>query len=126
MIGETQVAYWRIQDNADVFGTSVGQGARIDTESDPHLRHQALTLTRRFCRQSRINLAGFDLIFDETAGKQKDPQPLFLEINYFFGRSGLGGSARFYAVLQAEIDKWLAGLGLSVKQTSRSRFGEKP
>lgn len=126
VIGETQVAYWRIQDNSDVFGTSVAHGARIDTESDPHLRQQALNLTRKFCRQSRINLAGFDLIFDPSLGMKNDPQPLMLEINYFFGRNGLGGSARFYGLLQAEIDHWLAGLGLSVKRTSSLNPGEKP
>jgi ribosomal protein S6--L-glutamate ligase len=38
---------------------------------------------------------------------------MFLEINYFFGRTGLGGSKRFYRLLEAAIDSWLAGLGLT-------------
>lgn len=118
VVGQNQVAYWRIQDNPLVFGTSVAQGARIDTDSDPHLRQKALILTRSFCQRSRINLAGFDFLFDESGRTKKDPQPLFLEINYFFGRTGLGGSARFYAMLQAEIDNWLAGLGLVVTRPS--------
>ena len=122
VIGQTQVAYWRIQDNPVVFGTSVANGARIDTESDPKLRQMALTLIRGFCQESRINLAGFDFIFDESGRRKKDPQPLFLEINYFFGRTGLGGSVRFYAMLQAEIENWLAGLGLSVNRPA----GETP
>ena len=30
-----------------------------------------------------------------------------LEINYFFGRKGLGGSDAYYEILNEEIDKWL-------------------
>lgn len=112
VIGQTYTAYWRIQDNPLAFGTCVANGARIDRHADPALRSQAVTLVRRFCQQSRIDLAGFDLIFDESG----DPRPLLLEINYFFGRTGLGGSACYYAMLQTEIDNWLAGLGLQVQR----------
>jgi ribosomal protein S6--L-glutamate ligase len=31
-----------------------------------------------------------------------------LEINYFFGRRGLGGSDAFYEILKSEIDNWLS------------------
>lgn len=119
VIGETLTAYWRIQENPAEFGTSVGHGARIDTEADPDLRLRALTLVRRFCHQTRINLAGFDLIFRDAGSANDAPQPLFLEINYFFGRTGLGGSTRFYGLLQKEIDRWLADLGLSKKPTGK-------
>ncbi len=114
VIGQTQMAYWRIQDDPAVFGTSVAHGARIDTEADPDLRQKALSLCLGFCQQSRINLAGFDFIFDQSGRTGSDLQPLFLEINYFFGRTGLGGSARFYVMLQAAIDNWLASLGMAV------------
>jgi len=118
VIGQTQIPYWRIQDNPGIFGTSVANGARIDTESDPKLRQKALTLSLDFCQQSRINLAGFDFIFDRSGRTKNDLQPLFLEINYFFGRTGLGGSGRFYVILQESIDNWLAGLGLAVSRSS--------
>ncbi|MCB2145024.1 MAG: hypothetical protein KQI81_01030 [Deltaproteobacteria bacterium] len=117
VIGKTMVAYWRIQENPGIFGTSLASGARIDTEADPNLRRKALALSRSFCQQTRINLAGLDFIFDESGSTRKAPQPLILEINYFFGRTGLGGSASFYAMLQAEIDNWLADLGLTVSRS---------
>ncbi|MGD9309649.1 MAG: hypothetical protein PVG51_10950 [Desulfosarcina sp.] len=113
VIGPTRRAYWRTQDHSVAFGTSVSKGARIDTESDPELCRQALTLTDDFCRRSRIDLAGIDFIFEETGPPQQTPRPMFLEINYFFGRTGLGGSKRFYRLLEAAIDSWLAGLGLT-------------
>ncbi len=124
VIGETQRAYWRIQDDPFVFGTSVANGAHIDPESDPDLRNKALTLALDFCRRARINLAGFDFIFDDGGCARKDPRPLFLEINYFFGRTGLGGSTRFYAMLQAEIDRWLTDLGLGVNRPPTETAGE--
>ena len=124
VIGQTLMAYWRIQDNPGVFGTSLAKGARIDTESDPNLRLKALALTRGFCQQSRINLAGFDFIFDISGSAKSDRQPLFLEINYFFGRTGLGGSARFYSMLQDEIDNWIVGLGLAVSSSTATAAKE--
>jgi ribosomal protein S6--L-glutamate ligase len=109
VIGQTRIAYWRVQDDPAVFGTSMAGGARVDITSDPDLREKALNETRRFCQQSQMNLAGIDFIYDGR-------QPLILEVNYFFGRTGLGGSDRFYDMLVAEVDRWLAGLGLSTHQ----------
>ena len=114
VIGQIVRAYWRVQDNPFTFGTSVAKGAHVDAESDPDLRRKGEILVRNFCQQAGINLAGFDLIFNETGEHKKEPLPLFLEINYFFGRTGLGGSAYFFGMLQAEINKWLSGIGLHV------------
>lgn len=116
VVGQTQVAYWRVQKDPSVFGTSLSTGARIDTASDPDRREKAVALTRRFCRRVKIDLAGLDLLFDASESANGDPQPLMLEINYFFGRQGLGGSDRFYDILRTEIDHWLAGLGMAVRR----------
>jgi ribosomal protein S6--L-glutamate ligase len=116
VIGKTVKAYWRIQDNPKIFGTSLMQGARIDHAASPELRRKALSLASRFCQHTQINLAGLDFIFDESDRLNNDPQPLILEINYYFGRTGLGGSAPYYAMLQAEIDNWLTALKLGIRQ----------
>jgi len=50
-----------------------------------------------------------DVIF---SAKIEDPDPMLLEINYFFGRKGLGGSEAYYQILLAEIQSWIAGLDL--------------
>jgi ribosomal protein S6--L-glutamate ligase len=127
VIGRTRTAYWRVQEPSVAFGTSVAKGARIDTIIDPHLIRMGRDLVDDFCRQSGVNLAGFDLIFEETARDDESPRPLFLEINYFFGRTGLGGSDRFYEILQAAIDRWLADLGLAVSRNSAATCnGDKP
>lgn len=127
VIGQTLKAYWRIQNNPKIFGTSLMQGARIDHAASPELRRKALSLASRFCRHTQINLAGLDFIFDESDRLNNDPQPLMLEINYFFGRTGLGGSAPYYAMLQSEIDNWLTGLRLEIRQPSSELVAiEKP
>jgi ribosomal protein S6--L-glutamate ligase len=103
VIGTQTISYWRVNPDPDRFGTSAGKGARIDHEADPQLQRLARTATRAYCAKSGINLAGFDLLFG-----QRDPRPLFLEINHYFGRRGLGGSEAFYQILTTEIDAWLS------------------
>jgi len=126
VIGQTLVSYWRSQDRQSAFGTSVAKGARIDTHSDPHLRQAAEKRVRNLCRQTGVDLAGIDLIFEKEDRTNGDPHPLLLEINYFFGRTGLGGSERFYTLFQAAVDQWLDRLGLATRRSDATVFpGEK-
>jgi ribosomal protein S6--L-glutamate ligase len=111
-IGESTYSYWRVQDRPDAFGSSLSQGAHIDTEAEPGLVAVASKHLNQFCRKTNINLAGFDAIFASHGPEQ----PLFLEINYFFGRRGLGGSEKYYQILETEIKQWLDRHGLSVGQ----------
>ncbi len=113
VIGRTIVSYWRIQRNTDHFLSNVAKGAMIDYDTDHDLQKTAITSVKNFCSQTRINLAGFDILF---SSKKKVATPLFLEINYFFGRQGLGGSDNFYDILTKEIMKWIESLGLSLHQ----------
>jgi ribosomal protein S6--L-glutamate ligase len=107
VIHQSFISYWRIQDDVHDFYTNLTKGAKIDTVSDPALQEAAIAVTRKFCDQTKINLAGFDFLFSETDLAAGIVQPLFLEINYFFGRKGLGGSEKYYKILQAEIDRWI-------------------
>ena len=58
------------------------------------IKQRSTWLDSIFCFQNPISLAGVI-------------KPLFLEINYFFGRKGLGGSEKYYKILQDEIDNWI-------------------
>ncbi len=104
IIGRRMISYWRIQQNAGGFYSNLGKGAVIETESEPELQHKAVALVKQICHKTGINLAGFDVIFS-CAGE--NPDPMLLEINYFFGRTGLGGSKAYYKVLLAEIRTWI-------------------
>jgi ribosomal protein S6--L-glutamate ligase len=108
VIGHKRVSYWRTQPDPNQFGTAVAKGAEIDLDSDPDKQELGIKWVDRLCEKTEINLAGIDLIFPQTSDIA---DPLFLEINYFFGRAGIGGSERFYDLLDAEVRNWLNNLG---------------
>jgi ribosomal protein S6--L-glutamate ligase len=100
IINRSLFAYWRVQ--SDSFYSNIAQGATIDHESDPHLIILAKRSVMNFCEKTHINLAGFDFLFHEN-----NNIPLFLEINYFFGRKGLGGAEAYYELLVSGVKDWL-------------------
>lgn len=111
VIGEHREAYWRIQTDPTRFHASVCAGAVIERSAFPEQMAAGIRAVDDFCRRTAVNLAGFDLLFPENRA-----EPLFLEINWFFGRRGLGGSEPFYTLLTAEIDRWLGRIGVFRKR----------
>lgn len=100
-------AYWRVQSETSAFPANLSQGARIDPLVAQPIRQEALGLVERLCRKTGIDLAGFDLM----QAMPTDPTRhdlRFLEVNYFFGRTGLGGSQNFYKLLYDQVNQWLA------------------
>jgi ribosomal protein S6--L-glutamate ligase len=110
IIGQQLKAYWRIQKTNDLFLSNLSKGAVLDFESDQDLQTRALASMENFCKMTGINLAGFDVLFS-TENNEKTP--FLLEINYFFGRHGLGGSEAYYRILHQEIYAWLERVRLS-------------
>jgi ribosomal protein S6--L-glutamate ligase len=110
IVGQRTISYWRVRHTADSFRDNLAKGAVIDAASEPQRQQRAKVFVRAFCNKTGINLAGFDVIF---SSKGENSEPMLLEINYFFGRKGLGGSAAYYRILQAEIRRWLKSLDLS-------------
>ena len=104
VIGRRITSYWRIQQHTGDFHTSLSKGGVIDSTAQPELQDKAIAVVNQVCRKTGINLAGFDVIF---SSEFDDPEPMLLEINYFFGRKGLGGSEAYYRILQDEIRAWL-------------------
>jgi len=107
IIGQHIVSYWRIQQASGAFHISLSRGAELDSGAEPGLQQKAVAVVKELCQKTGINLAGFDVIF---SAEGDDPAPMLLEINYFFGRRGLGGSETYYKILQTEIQAWLAGI----------------
>lgn len=99
IIGEQVFSYWR---KSGGFLHNVARGGEIDSSSDRELQRRGRERVGEFCRRTGINLAAFDLVFPP-----EEPEPFFLEINYTFGRTGLGGSEKFYRILQEAVRQWL-------------------
>ena len=110
VIGQYVKSYWRIQESADSFLANLSKGAVLDFKSDPNLQRRAIESIDRFSKQTGINLAGVDVIFST---EKKWKTPYILEINYFFGRNGLGGSQAYYRILHHQINSWLERIGLA-------------
>ncbi len=105
VIGRQRLTYWRVADDDHQPLAGLALGGHIQRNLDPILQQAATVEIDTFCAKTGINLGGFDVIFP-----QNEPKPLLLEINYFFGREGLGGSAAFYQLLNAEIRRWIEDL----------------
>jgi ribosomal protein S6--L-glutamate ligase len=101
VINERLISYWRVQKKNNFF-SHISRGAVIDDNSDLALQKIGQRAVIALCQKTGINLAGFDLLFPENK-----KIPFFLEINYFFGRSGLGGSEKYYELLLEQIQKWI-------------------
>ncbi len=104
VIGRITRAYWRCQYKPGEFRNNVGRGAVINHDLDPELRNEGIHCVENFCSKTGINLAAFDVLFDRS---QPAPKPLLSEINFLFGRKGLGGSSRFYGLLNEAVGQWI-------------------
>ncbi len=115
VVGRRLRTYWRVMaSTADPFAKAgLALGGRLDYNSDPHLMRAAESAVEQLCRATGINLAAFDLLFTRDADIAPPDQPIFLEINYFFGRQGLGGSEALYSLLHEAIRDWQAPNELS-------------
>jgi len=103
-IGSYFKAYWRMSSSPEEGIVHLAEDGHTDTgRADPELLPEAERAAQRFCAKTRINLVGIDYLFDSST---PTPRPLIIELNYFFGRKGLGGSQAYYTILTREIQKW--------------------
>lgn len=109
VLGKRFFCYWKRPQKPGRAITTVSRGSRIDKRWRSDLREKGIRQARRMCDASGINLAAMDFVFSMT---DPDPQPLILEINYYFGRRGLGGSLKYYRSLYKAVRNWLEEQGL--------------
>jgi ribosomal protein S6--L-glutamate ligase len=108
IMGRSLRSYWKRAEGAGEKVAAISRGAKIDENWRPDLQERGKTQARRLSAATGINLAAIDFVFPFS---HPDPQPLFLEVNYAFGRQGLGGSRNFYLLLFAVLQEWLAEKG---------------
>ena len=123
VIGQTVKAYWRIAPPEENFYTNLSAGGQADFDSDPDLMKQGVETALKLVRAANLDLAGIDVMFDARAA---EPEPLLIEINWYFGRQALGGSEAFYRVLKKEAARWLKIQGLKRGPVrSRPQYSQK-
>ena len=111
VIGDNLFSYWRRQGTYKEFRNNLRFGAVIEHKSDRQKQDAGKAAVKVLCSKTGLNLAGLDLLFHE---EKKDSDPLFLEINYYFGRQGLGGSTKYYELVEKAVDGWLHDIGLTL------------
>ncbi|MBW1799671.1 MAG: hypothetical protein JRJ85_02970 [Deltaproteobacteria bacterium] len=110
ILDQRVISYWKRPLKPGQIITSAATGARIDGAWRADLRMKGETHARNFSSDTGTNLAAIDFVFPL---READPQPLFLEINYYFGRRGLGGSENYYRLLRDAIRDWLKRNGFN-------------
>ena len=110
IIGKRFTTYWKRPSRPGQIITTISHGAIIDHHWRQDLQEKGKKQACALSKTTGINVAAVDFVFDLP---DKDPEPLFLEINYYFGRRGLGGSEKYYNLLYQAIQDWLAEVGLN-------------
>ena len=109
VLGREVITYWKRPQRENQGITTISRGAVIDGDWRPDLQQKAAAQTRKLAAAAGIDLAAVDFVLPLA---HPEPSPLFLEINYYFGRRGLGGSVSFYQRLFKAIQVWLEERGL--------------
>lgn len=104
IIGQNLRSYWKRVEAPGEEIAAISRGARIDENWRPELQEKGKAEAQRLSAATGVNLAAVDFVFPLS---HADSQPLFLEINYSFGREGLGGSRKFYLLLFDALQEWL-------------------
>ena len=110
IIGKQVITYWKRPSKLGQIITTISHDAIIDYDWKPDLQVSGKVMAKILAEKTGINLAAVDFVFPLSL---KDPEPLFLEINYYFGRRGLGGSENYYRLLHKAIQEWLVEAGLN-------------
>jgi len=108
IIGTHLLTYWKRPREPGQKITTISRGAIIDPDWALELQEKGRWWVQELSEKTGINLAAVDFVFPLG---EKDPEPFFLEINYYFGRKGLGGSETYYRLLHGAIRKWLHDAG---------------
>ncbi|MDY0039475.1 MAG: ATP-grasp domain-containing protein [Desulforhabdus sp.] len=98
--GSRAVSYFRVGDGS--FYNNVCRGGRLDYDSCPEQRRTGQEAVLEFCRGAMIDIAGFDLMFPDNG------RPVFIEINFHFGRKGLGGASGHQRHMLRAVLDWRA------------------
>jgi len=115
VIGKRVITYWKRPSKPGQEITTISRGAIIDHGWQPDFQEKGKVYALLLSDKTGINLAAIDFVFP-IAGK--DPEPLFLEINYYFARRGLGGSENYYSLLHEAVQDWLEEIGLDPESVS--------
>lgn len=105
ILGSKTRAYWR-HAPAGEWRSNLAAGGSWEAASRPADQARGVALARELARRAHLDLCGVDVLCPPG-----EP-PLLLEVNAYFGREALGGTARFLELYLGAVRAWLEGRGL--------------
>ncbi|WP_051564440.1 ATP-grasp domain-containing protein [Desulfovermiculus halophilus] len=99
IIGEMTESYFRMGHGQ--FYNNVAKGGRIDHHIRPDKQDLGRRMGRHLCTKAGIDVAGLDLMFPPSG------PPLFIEINFLFGRKGIGGRTGYDRLFHQAVQSWM-------------------
>ncbi len=96
--GDHAVSYFRV--GGGRFYNNVCRGGKLDHDGWPELQQKGVAAALAFSIRAGIDIAGYDLMFPD------DGEPVFVEVNFHFGRKGLGGLKEHRAHELRAIESW--------------------
>ncbi|MBI5846082.1 MAG: hypothetical protein HZB23_15605 [Deltaproteobacteria bacterium] len=103
ILGDALYPYWRVQDDRTEFRNNVGRGARISHDFEPGLTDLGIRAAAMLGTRAGIDCAAVDVLFDRGS---KAPKALLGEVNFVFGRKGMGGTNRFRELFRQAVNRW--------------------
>jgi len=100
VMGRQVVSYFRV--GGDAFYNNVSKGARIDFDLLPKAQKEGRRQAWALAQRLGIDLAAFDIMFPARGGAL-----LIVEINFLFGRKGLGGLKGYERMFRRAIRDWM-------------------
>ena len=101
VVGFQMVSYFRVGRG---FYNNVCRGGRVERSLFPERQEAGMDAVAKFCSLTGIQVAGFDLMFPDEG------PPVFVEINFHFGRKGLGGTPGFRRLFGEAVRAWQRGV----------------
>jgi ribosomal protein S6--L-glutamate ligase len=102
VVGSKVKSYFRVGGGS--FYNNVCRGAVIDYGLHPEKQAAGKSLALKVSKLAGIDMAGFDVMFPEEG------PPLLIEVNFFFGKKGLGGPEGFDELFLDAVMEWKASL----------------
>lgn len=99
IVGELTESYFRIGNGG--FYNNVAQGGRIDHDIFPDKQILGRKMSRTLVQAAGIDVAGLDIMFSAHS------PPLFIEINFLFGRKGIGGRLGYDRLFWQAVQTWM-------------------
>lgn len=96
--GDHTVSYFRVGEGR--FYNNVCRGAKLDHHGWPDLQQKGVAAVLAFSKLAGIDIAGYDLMFPDKG------EPVFIEVNFHFGRKGIGGTKEHQAHVLRAIKTW--------------------